>query len=486
MEKGGTGMMTAIRIGADSRGPRGEAILAASGKRLSVPMKSSRALALLATFSIAPLVCGSGARATRVLSADDRHKVVFDVVEDFGAACDDQTDDYVAIQMALDAAGKAGGGVVMLPLRTCKTSKTLHFNYSGITLSGEGKIDFVPHPPFELYVNDRAIQVNDSNLYDTNLPILGPIKTGDTSFTAQNAEGVEGLENGDWVVINEIDQGAGNNIVAIEWAQVASVSGTIVTVRTPFRVEFPNSRPFVAPRASGLGFFKVERLIESSVISNIHVQVPLTSEGVPGIAVGVARNTTIENVTVDVASGNGFFAYRSSGLRIVNSHQVHARTQATEMAAVTDLVLSDNVFDNGQEPPPDTSSLTLDFGTGFFKVIHNRLIDCGNICMQIAGGVHDGEISANHIGYVSAAGLRNTDGIVAYGVHSVEIAGNTFTGGAGNSSTAVAVRNTTGYTSNITACGNQFGPNFISGFVIHYSPPITNDICNVYVDNVQK
>ncbi len=410
------------------------------------------------------------------------YKVRFDVVADFGAACDDQTDDYASIQRALDTAGKAGGGVVMLPLRTCKTSKTLHFNYSNITFSGDGKIDFVPVPPFELYLNDRAVQVNDSNLYDTNLPILGSIKVGDTSFTAQNTADVAGLKNRDWVVVNEIDQGAGSNIVAIEWAQVASVCGTIVTVREPFRVEFPNARPFLGPRASGLGFFKVERLIENSVVSNIHVQVPQTSEPVPGIAVGVARNTLINNVTVDVASGNGFFAYRSSGLRIVSSHQVHARTQATEMAAVTDLILSGNVFDNGQAPPPDTSSLTLDFGTGFFKVIGNRLINCGNICMQVTGGVHDGEISANHIAYVSDAGLRNTFGIVALGIHSVEITGNTFVGGAGLLSTAIGIGRTTGYTSNITACGNQFGPNSISGFVIHYSPPVVNDSCNIYVE----
>jgi hypothetical protein len=452
-------------------------------------MESSRSSALLGIFSIALIVCGGCACATRGSCADGIHKVLFDVVADFGAACDDQTDDYTSIQMALDAAGKAGGGVVMLPLSTCKTSKTLHFNYSGITLSGEGKIDFVPTPPFERYVNDRAVQVNDSNLYDTNLPIASQIKAGDRSFMAQNAADVAGLENGNWVVINEIDQGAGNNIVAIEWVQVASVSGTIVTVKAPFRVEFPNSRPFIAPSASGLGFFKVERLIENSVISNIHVQAPPTSEPVPGIAVGVARNTIIENVTVDVASGGGFFAYRSSGLRIVHSHQVHARTEATEMAAVTDLVLFGNVFDNGQKPPPDTSSLTLDFGTGFFEVIDNQLIDCGDICMQVAGGVHDGEILANSVGYVSESGNRDAAGIVALGIHSVEIIGNTFVGGAGVSSAAVDVGNTVGYTSNITACGNQFGPNFISGFVVHYSPPESNDSCNIYIDdgrNIQE
>ena len=451
-----------------------------------MPKLSSDSFIFVAAFVFTQTVCGGCACAVRGVCPIDTRNVLFDVVADFGAVCDDAADDYEAIQNALDAAGRAGGGVVQLPSRACKTSKTLHFNYSNITLSGKGKIDFVPNPPFERYVNDRAVQVNDSNFYDTNLPIVGQIKSGDRSFVAQNDADVAGLKNGDWVVINEIDQGAGSNIVAIEWAQVASVSGTVVTVSAPVRVNFPNSRPFVAPRASGLGFFKVERLIENAVISNIHVQVSPASEPAPGIAVGVARNTTITNVTVDVASGNGFFAYRSSGLRIFNSHQAHAKTQATEMAAVTDLTLSGNVFDNGQDRPPDTSSLTLDFGTGFFEVFDNRLIDCGNICMQVVGGVHDGRISANSFGYVSDAGNRNTAGILALGVNSVEIIGNAFVGGAGESSTAVAVRNTAGYTSNITACGNQFGPNFISGFVIHYSPPVANDSCNVYEDSTES
>ena len=49
---------------------------------------------------------------------------VFDVRK-YGAAADGNTDDSKAIQKALDAAGKAGGGVVLLPRGTYLIAKTL-------------------------------------------------------------------------------------------------------------------------------------------------------------------------------------------------------------------------------------------------------------------------------------------------------------------------------------------------------------------------
>lgn len=408
----------------------------------------------------------------------------FYMVTDFGAVCDDSADDYIPIQNALDAAGRAGGGTVLLPTQICKTTKTLHFNYSNLTLSGSGTIDYVPSAPFVRYVNDRAVQVNEwvdaSSYYDDNLPILGQIKKGDQGFTVQDAGDTAGLNTGDWIVINEVDEGAGRNIVAIEWAQIASVSGATVTLQTPLRVDFPNSRPFIPPSTSGLGFFKVKNVIQNSTISDIHILVPLASSPIRGVAVGVARNTVISGVTVDVASGNGFFAYRSSGLKLVNSVQLHSKDETSEMAAVTDLLVSGNVLDNGKDL--GSISLTLDFGTAFFDVSDNRLLNCGNICFLVLGGVHDGSITANTIGYVVSNGLANTAGMVVMGTNDTTITGNNFSGGDGPASTAIAVRNTVGYTSNINSCGDQFGPNSIGGFVNSFSPPGPNDTCNLYVN----
>jgi hypothetical protein len=51
-----------------------------------------------------------------------------------------------------------------------------------------------------------------------------------------------------------MDRLAGD-VVVIDWAQVASTSGNIVNVQTPFRTVFPHARPW-NPENSGLGFFR--------------------------------------------------------------------------------------------------------------------------------------------------------------------------------------------------------------------------------------
>ena len=79
-------------------------------------MESFRSLTLVAALTITSIVCEGCACSSGGWCASDMHKVLFDVVADFGAACDDQTDDYSAIQNALDAAGRVGGGVVLLPM----------------------------------------------------------------------------------------------------------------------------------------------------------------------------------------------------------------------------------------------------------------------------------------------------------------------------------------------------------------------------------
>lgn len=55
----------------------------------------------------------------------------------FGARADGSSDDYPAIQYALDRAGRAGGGLVMLPSGVCVITAGLRIP-SGVTLAGMG------------------------------------------------------------------------------------------------------------------------------------------------------------------------------------------------------------------------------------------------------------------------------------------------------------------------------------------------------------
>jgi hypothetical protein len=84
-----------------------------------------------------------GTRHRLVITDDDRTALV-EVVTDFGAAGDGVTDDTVAIQGALDAAARAGRGVVVLPPREYLASRLLL--PPGITVEGYGAV-LKRHPP---------------------------------------------------------------------------------------------------------------------------------------------------------------------------------------------------------------------------------------------------------------------------------------------------------------------------------------------------
>lgn len=61
---------------------------------------------------------------------------VFDAVVDFGAVGDNVTDDYAALQRAINAL--SAGTTLIIPPRTYKTSATLYVNQSNVTILGYG------------------------------------------------------------------------------------------------------------------------------------------------------------------------------------------------------------------------------------------------------------------------------------------------------------------------------------------------------------
>ena len=66
----------------------------------------------------------------------------------FKASGNGIADDYPAIQAAIDAVGKAGGGPVDLPGGSYSISKALAWSYPDVYLRGDGAARIVPAPVF--------------------------------------------------------------------------------------------------------------------------------------------------------------------------------------------------------------------------------------------------------------------------------------------------------------------------------------------------
>lgn len=60
-------------------------------------------------------------------------------IRQYGAICNDATDDTAAIQTGIEAAQAAGGGTVVVPVGHCLIKGTLHITRNNIRLRGEGR-----------------------------------------------------------------------------------------------------------------------------------------------------------------------------------------------------------------------------------------------------------------------------------------------------------------------------------------------------------
>jgi hypothetical protein len=166
-------------------------------------------------------------------------------------------DDTIDVQKAVDA-----GGTVTFPAGTYVFTQTVVVNKSNTVIQGVGPetvFVFQPSLPQVHCANDRAFTTPCDVLLTPRRQITGPIAIGATAFAASGD--VSDLRSGDWLIIEEKDQTAGD-VVVVDWAQVASASGNIVEVQTPFRTPFPNVRVWDSEK-SGLGFYKVPQLTEN-------------------------------------------------------------------------------------------------------------------------------------------------------------------------------------------------------------------------------
>jgi parallel beta helix pectate lyase-like protein len=361
----------------------------------------------------------------------------------------EKRDDTTDLQKKVDA-----GGLVTLQRRKYLLTRTIVVRKSNTVIQGSGPrtvLEFRPTLPQIGCVNDRAITTACDVVPVARRQIAAPIEIGDHSFTAVGD--ASDLRAGDWLIVTEMDRRIGG-VVVVDWAQVQAASGTTIEVRMPFRTTFPNARTW-DPDNSGLGFSKLPRLTEGIQFRNLSIAVPDSGENAPGISVYAALHTSIENVTVHDFNGQALYCYLSKDIVIKNS-TANSGAGLNEFAATVDLELNGNTLSSDAN-----AGAGLDLGTGFFRVIENKIPTSHNAGMYLLYGVHDGTMSNNRISSVKSSG--NAIGILARGTQNVRIANNFLAGGEGIASQGISIGPE--FTADVpipsrnnTVTPNRFGP----------------------------
>lgn len=364
-------------------------------------------------------------------------------------------DDYPAIQAALNA-----GGVVTLEPRVYHLSHGLIIPHSNTTLQGAGPatvLDVQP-PQVGLSCDGEAAIITRCGVGATPMrQIVNAINVGDTSFQAASTADVANLNPGDFVFVAVYDNAIAYYIEQ-DYMQVASVSGTTVSVVKPFRQSFTNAYHFI-PNAGGLGFCKVDTLT-GIVIQNFTLKIEMSPiVNYPGVYILGSMGTLVQNLTVSDPMGNPIDAYLSQGTTF--SHiTVTAGRIISEMANDVDLVVEDCTFTSS------APAVGLDLGTAFFTVTRNHVISAWNAGIYALYNVNHGTINDNQIDMVLAEGGDETPvGIQLEGAEDVAVTGNTLLGGNGPYSTGIYSTPYNQGTLPEPGTGDTFTNNSIQGFV---------------------
>lgn len=339
-------------------------------------------------------------------------------VEDYGAVGDGSTDDSTAIEAAIAAMDQSLGGVLWFNSgQVYKTTRITTIGKSNVLVKGNfSEILFQPVLPLTY---DRAFLVH-GNDFSAARAVTGAIAIGAASFVGASAGD---LVAGDWVFVYELGASAGGgDMVYIDWMQVSSVSGgSTINVIGKFRTAFPGTH-------GAIYYHRVNTLVQNVDVENLRVRTTDATNALPSFFSGVARNVRFRNCVANAKKGNGFASYRTCGLVLDNCTQLRGQGQASEIAGTVNLAINGGAF-GCVDDPPDTSSLVLDFGTGFFSVNDVAFYNAGNIAVQMIS-VRDGNLSHCNFGWVRNAGIAG-NGIAGYGCERVHVTENNLAGGDG-------------------------------------------------------
>jgi len=395
------------------------------------------------------------------------------------------TDDTAAIRSCVYEGTARGGeciindGSTFLASNSFTKITALAANHNPIVkgvIAGHGTIIFAPQGQVKSGVNDRLFYLTSQE--SQPMQIAGAIARGATSFRAQDASDAAQVSPGDWVIITERDSSpAAADTVFVDWMQVSDVDGATIRTSKPFRMAFPNARPWSGPpHFWGLSFRKVGPITSNVTVKDITIIVPRVVKiptvnhlAVVGIVTRATRGTTIANFTCKDASGNCFAGLLDQGLTFENNHINDA--VFSEFASMVDITISGNRINlPGTEFSlpglPTSGGLEVDFGTGFSNVVDNTIGRTRQVCIQVSPGIHDTLVKGNDCDVVTFGTGANC--IMSRGGYRMTVTENTCAGGTGPGS-GISFGDENHLTAPILSDGNRIFNNRLRGFPKAYA-----------------
>lgn len=189
----------------------------------------------------------------------------FAAVEQYGATANDHKDDSVALQTACDAAGRAGGGAVILGEGTYQLDQKTVIKYNGTVIRGQG----ADRTRLIVRYNEQEDSKSDGIILFTGQDALSEhalIRDAKRGSTRLALKSVDGLKEGTWLRLHapatqEWRKLAGG--VTTPWDQyrlymvrVENVEHGEVSINQPVRIDFPcrdGSKAYRMEPISGCG-----------------------------------------------------------------------------------------------------------------------------------------------------------------------------------------------------------------------------------------
>jgi len=167
-------------------------------------------------------------------------------IEQFGGRADDGADDGQALQTACDAAGRAGGGAVLLGERTYHLDRKVLITHSGVVIRGAGRDKtkvVIRYNGTDDNIKDGII-VFAGGQRGPDRPLAADAKRGDTSLILND---VTGLAPGDWLMVEARGTERWRTLIEsrsrftprMALVRVEGIRGNTAAINQPLRIEFP-------------------------------------------------------------------------------------------------------------------------------------------------------------------------------------------------------------------------------------------------------